>query len=143
MIPELKGKLDGMAMRVPVPDGSVTDLVCILSRETTAEEINDAFRGAAGEERWTGIMQYTDEAIVSADIVGNPHSLIVDGTVDDGERADGEGDRLVRQRVGLQLPARRRGRAGRRIGRHAGWRIDLGLFATQTSRANACSCGRT
>ena len=77
--PRAEGKLDGMAMRVPVPDGSVTDLVCILSRETTAEEINEAFRGAAGEERWTGIMQYTDEAIVSADIVGNPHSLIVDG----------------------------------------------------------------
>jgi glyceraldehyde 3-phosphate dehydrogenase len=79
VIPELKGKLDGLAMRVPVPDGSVTDLVCILSRETTAEEINDAFRGAAAEDRWNGIMQYTDDAIVSMDIVGNPHSLIVDG----------------------------------------------------------------
>ena len=79
VIPELKGKLDGMAMRVPVPDGSVTDLVCVLSRETNADEINEAFRGAAGEDRWTGIIQYTDDAIVSADIVGNPHSLIVDG----------------------------------------------------------------
>jgi glyceraldehyde 3-phosphate dehydrogenase len=79
VIPELKGKLDGMAMRVPVPDGSVTDLVCVLGRETTAEEINEAFRAAAGDDHWTGIMQFTDEAIVSADIVGNPHSLIVDG----------------------------------------------------------------
>ena len=79
VIPELKGKLDGMAMRVPVPDGSVTDLVCLLTRETTAEEINEAFRGAADDERWTGIIQYTEEAIVSADIVGNPHSLILDG----------------------------------------------------------------
>jgi glyceraldehyde 3-phosphate dehydrogenase (phosphorylating) len=79
VIPELKGRIDGMAMRVPVPDGSVTDLVCVLSRDTTAEEINEAFRGAAGEDRWAGIVQYTDEAIVSADIVGNPHSLIVDG----------------------------------------------------------------
>jgi glyceraldehyde 3-phosphate dehydrogenase (phosphorylating) len=79
VIPELKGKLDGMAMRVPVPDGSVTDLVCVLSREATAEEINEAFRGAAGSDHWAGIMQYTDEAIVSADIVGNPHSLILDG----------------------------------------------------------------
>jgi glyceraldehyde 3-phosphate dehydrogenase len=79
VIPELKGKLDGMAMRVPVPDGSVTDLVCMLSREATADEVNEAFRGAAGEDRWTGIMQYTDDAIVSSDIVGNPHSLILDG----------------------------------------------------------------
>jgi glyceraldehyde 3-phosphate dehydrogenase len=79
VIPELKGKLDGMAMRVPVPDGSVTDLVCILSRETSVDEVNDAFRSAAGEDRWDGIIQYTDDAIVSSDIVGNPHSLIVDG----------------------------------------------------------------
>jgi glyceraldehyde 3-phosphate dehydrogenase len=79
VIPELKGKLDGMAMRVPVPDGSVTDLVCILSRETSVDEINEAFRSAAGEDRWDGIIQYTDDAIVSSDIVGNPHSLIVDG----------------------------------------------------------------
>jgi glyceraldehyde 3-phosphate dehydrogenase len=79
VIPELKGKLDGMAMRVPVPDGSVTDLVCVLSRETSVDEVNEAFRSAAGEDRWDGIIQYTEDAIVSSDIVGNPHSLIVDG----------------------------------------------------------------
>jgi glyceraldehyde 3-phosphate dehydrogenase len=79
VIPELKGKIDGMAMRVPVPDGSVTDLVCVLSREATIDEVNDAFRNAAGQDRWDGIIQYTDDAIVSSDIVGNPHSLIVDG----------------------------------------------------------------
>jgi glyceraldehyde 3-phosphate dehydrogenase len=79
VIPELKGRLDGMAMRVPVPDGSVTDLVCVLGREATVEEVNEAFRSAAGEDRWTGIIEYTDDAIVSADIVGNPHSLILDG----------------------------------------------------------------
>jgi glyceraldehyde 3-phosphate dehydrogenase (phosphorylating) len=79
VIPELKGKIDGMAMRVPVPVGSVTDLVCIVGRETSVDEVNDAFRSAAGEERWSEIIQYTDDAIVSADIVGNPHSLILDG----------------------------------------------------------------
>jgi glyceraldehyde 3-phosphate dehydrogenase len=78
VIPELKGKLDGMAMRVPVPDGSVTDLVCVLSRETTVEEVNEAFRRAAGEDRWNGIIEYQEDPIVSADIVGNSHSLIVD-----------------------------------------------------------------
>jgi len=79
VIPELKGKLDGLALRVPVPDGSITDLVCVLSREASKEEVNDAFRSAAGQDRWSGIVEYTDDAIVSSDIVGNPHSLIVDG----------------------------------------------------------------
>jgi glyceraldehyde 3-phosphate dehydrogenase len=79
VIPELAGKLDGLALRVPVPDGSITDLVCVLSREATKEEVNEAFGAAAGEERWQGIIEYTDDAIVSSDIVGNPHSLIVDG----------------------------------------------------------------
>jgi glyceraldehyde 3-phosphate dehydrogenase len=79
VIPELKGKLDGMALRVPVPDGSITDLVCILGREASRDEVNEAFKVAAGEERWAGIVQYTDDAIVSSDIVGNPHSLILDG----------------------------------------------------------------
>jgi glyceraldehyde 3-phosphate dehydrogenase len=79
VIPELAGKLDGLALRVPVPDGSITDLVCVLSREVSKEEVNEAFGAAAGEERWSGIIQYTDDAIVSSDIVGNPHSLIVDG----------------------------------------------------------------
>ena len=78
VIPELKGKLDGMAMRVPVPDGSVTDLVCILEREASVEEINEAFRKAAGGAL-SDIVVYTEDAIVSADIVGNPASCIVDG----------------------------------------------------------------
>jgi glyceraldehyde 3-phosphate dehydrogenase len=78
VIPELKGKLDGMAMRVPVPDGSVTDLVCLLGREVTAEEINQAYRQAAGGAL-SPILVYTEDAIVSSDIVGNPASCIVDG----------------------------------------------------------------
>ncbi len=79
VIPELKGKIDGMAMRVPVPDGSVTDLVCVLGREVTADEVNDAFRDAAGEDAWDGLLEYTEEPIVSSDIVGNPASCIIDG----------------------------------------------------------------
>jgi glyceraldehyde 3-phosphate dehydrogenase (phosphorylating) len=78
VIPELKGKLDGMAMRVPVPDGSVTDLVCILEREATRDEINDAFRQAAGGALGP-VLVYTEDAIVSSDIVGNPASCILDG----------------------------------------------------------------
>jgi glyceraldehyde 3-phosphate dehydrogenase len=79
VIPELKGKLDGMAMRVPVPDGSVTDLVAVLSREATVDEVNDAFRSAAGNDGWEGILEYTEDPIVSADIIGNPASCIIDG----------------------------------------------------------------
>jgi glyceraldehyde 3-phosphate dehydrogenase len=79
VIPELKGKLDGMAMRVPVPDGSVTDLVCVLEKEVTAEDVNAAFREAASSQRLRGIVEYTEDPIVSSDIVGNPASCIIDG----------------------------------------------------------------
>jgi glyceraldehyde 3-phosphate dehydrogenase (phosphorylating) len=79
VLPELKGKLDGMAMRVPVPDGSVTDLVCVLSRAATADEVNATFREAASSEHWQDVLQYTEDPIVSSDIVGNSHSCILDG----------------------------------------------------------------
>ena len=79
VIPELKGKLDGMAMRVPVPDGSVTDLVVVLSREASVDEVNDAFRSAAATSGWSGILEYTEDPIVSHDIVGNSASCIIDG----------------------------------------------------------------
>ncbi|MGI9017049.1 MAG: type I glyceraldehyde-3-phosphate dehydrogenase [Euzebya sp.] len=78
VLPQLEGKLDGMAMRVPVPDGSVTDLVCNLGTEATAEEVNNAFAKAAVGDL-AGILELTMDPIVSSDIVGNPHSCIVDG----------------------------------------------------------------
>jgi glyceraldehyde 3-phosphate dehydrogenase len=62
-----------------VPDGSVTDLVCNLERSATADELNAAFRDAAESDHWHGILQYTEDAIVSSDIVGNSHSCIIDG----------------------------------------------------------------
>jgi glyceraldehyde 3-phosphate dehydrogenase len=77
-IPELEGKMDGVAMRVPVPDGSVTDLVAVLGREVTAEEVNEAFRAAADEGPLKGYLRYTEDPIVSSDIVGDPHSCIYD-----------------------------------------------------------------
>jgi glyceraldehyde 3-phosphate dehydrogenase len=79
VIPELKGKIDGMAMRVPVPDGSVTDLVCVLEREATVDDVNAAFERAAGQDAWQGILEFSDEPIVSSDIVGNSASCIIDG----------------------------------------------------------------
>ena len=77
VIPELKGKLDGLAIRVPTPNGSVTDLTANLSKEVTKEEINKALKNASQKEL-KGILEYTEDPIVSTDIIGNPHSSIVD-----------------------------------------------------------------
>jgi glyceraldehyde 3-phosphate dehydrogenase len=78
VLPELKGKLDGFAIRVPVPTGSATDLTVTVGREVTAEEVNAAYQAAAAEEQWAGILSYTDEPIVSSDIVTDPASAIFD-----------------------------------------------------------------
>ena len=77
VLPELKGKLDGMATRVPTPDGSMVDLVCELEKPATKEEINAAMKAAA-EGELAGILEYTEDPIVSIDIVGNDHSSIFD-----------------------------------------------------------------
>jgi glyceraldehyde 3-phosphate dehydrogenase len=78
VLPHLKGKLDGISMRVPVPDGSVTDLVATLGREVTKEEVNEAFRAAATEGSLAGKLVYTEDPIVSSDIVGTPASCTFD-----------------------------------------------------------------
>jgi glyceraldehyde 3-phosphate dehydrogenase len=78
VLPHLKGKMDGLAMRVPVPDGSVTDLVATLDREATVEEINDAFRAASERGPLVGKVVYTEDPIVSSDIVGSPASCTFD-----------------------------------------------------------------
>jgi len=78
VLPELKGKLDGYAIRVPVPTGSATDLTVTVSRETTVEEVNAALKAASESEELKGLLTYTDEPIVSSDIVGDPASSIFD-----------------------------------------------------------------
>ena len=78
VLPELKGKLDGYALRVPVPTGSITDLTLVSKTEVTVEQVQDAYREAAASGRLKGILKYTEEPIVSSDIVGDPHSSIVD-----------------------------------------------------------------
>jgi glyceraldehyde 3-phosphate dehydrogenase len=77
VLPNLDGKLDGMAMRVPVPDGSTVDLVVELGRDVTVDEVNAAVKKAA-EGPFAGIIEYTEDPIVSTDIIGNPHSSIFD-----------------------------------------------------------------
>ena len=77
VIPEMKGRMDGLSIRVPTPTVSLVDLVAILAKETTKEEVNNAFRKyAAGPMK--GILAATDEELVSSDFIGNPHSSIVD-----------------------------------------------------------------
>ncbi|MBT8202029.1 MAG: type I glyceraldehyde-3-phosphate dehydrogenase [Acidimicrobiia bacterium] len=77
VLPELAGKLDGMAMRVPVPDGSIVDLVVELESEATVEQVNAAMKAAADGEL-SGVLQYSEEPLVSTDIIGNPYSSIFD-----------------------------------------------------------------
>ncbi len=89
VLPELEGRMDGMAFRVPVPDGSVVDLVATLQRDVTVESVNQALAAAAEEPELRGILRVTDEALVSRDILGDPHSSIVDA----------ESTMVLRQRV--------------------------------------------
>jgi len=78
VIPELKGKLNGGAFRVPTPDGSVTDFTAVLDKDATVDAVNAAFKEAASAQSYKGVLEYSDEPLVSADIVGNPHSCIFD-----------------------------------------------------------------
>lgn len=78
VLPQLTGKMDGMAMRVPIPDGSVTDIVATVSRKTTVEEVNGALQAASNTAELQGILRVTYEALVSRDILGDTHSSIVD-----------------------------------------------------------------
>ena len=77
VLPQLAGKLDGLAVRVPTPTGSVTDLTATLKRSVTAEEVNAAMQAAA-EGPMKGVLEYSTDPLVSVDIVGNPHSCIFD-----------------------------------------------------------------
>ena len=125
VLPELKGKLDGFALRVPVPDGSITDLVVELEREVTKEEVNAAYKAAA-EGPLKGFLVYTEDDIVSSDIVGDPGLLHLRLPADHGQRQHGQGPRLVRQRVGLLQPSRRPCRPRRR------WPVVKELLAVRT-----------
>jgi glyceraldehyde 3-phosphate dehydrogenase len=78
VLPQLKGKMTGMAMRVPVPNGSITDMTVSLEKDVTSEQVNTALREASHRPPLQGILRVTDEALVSQDIIGDPHSSIVD-----------------------------------------------------------------
>jgi len=77
-LPELEGKFDGMSIRVPVPVGSISDITMVLKREATPQEISQIFIDECDKPQWKGILTYTEDPVVSSDIIGNPHSAIVD-----------------------------------------------------------------
>ncbi len=78
VLPELKGRMTGMAMRVPVPDGSVTDIVTTLQKDVTVDQVNTALKQAAKQPELKNVLRVSDEALVSHDIIGDPHSAIID-----------------------------------------------------------------
>jgi glyceraldehyde 3-phosphate dehydrogenase len=75
---EFAGKFDGIAMRVPVPSGSIADITFVAKRKTSVKEVNDIFRAAARSPRWKGILGITEDQLVSSDVVGEPYGAIVD-----------------------------------------------------------------
>ncbi|GAB4244252.1 MAG: type I glyceraldehyde-3-phosphate dehydrogenase [Ekhidna sp.] len=88
VLPHLNGKLDGIAMRVPTPTGSLTDLTCVVKGEVSAEDVNKAMKAAA-DGPMKGILEYTEDPIVSIDIVGNPHSNIFDSKLTSTSAVEG------------------------------------------------------
>ena len=80
VLPELDGRLDGIASRVPVPDGSVVDLFVELDRATDEDEVHETMRAAADSPRLRGVLEFTTEPVVSSDVIGNPHSSIYDAS---------------------------------------------------------------
>ena len=106
VIPEVQGKIDGMAMRVPTPDVSLVDLTAELEREVSAEGINDAFRSAAAG-RLEGILGVEETPLVSVDYIGDPPLLDRGRRFHQRRLRPGQGGRVVRQRVGLLQPVRR------------------------------------
>ncbi len=109
-VPELAGRFDGIAVRAPIPVGSVADIVFDSSRPTTIEEVNEAFRQEAATARYEGILGVSEDPLVSADIVGDPRAAVIDLELTTGRRRHArQGDGLVRQRMGLHPPDDPRG----------------------------------
>ena len=77
-IPSLKGRFDGIAIRVPLPTVSLSDITLVLKKKVTVDEVNAAFKKAIKKPRWKGIVDVTNEPLVSSDFIGNPHSAVID-----------------------------------------------------------------
>ena len=118
VLQSMQGKLDGTSLRVPIPTGSITDFTAVLKGSPSIDEINDAYAAAASEGPLAGVLDYTEEPIVSSDIVTSPASCTIDGGMTMAQGTLVKVVRLVRQRVGLLEPPgrsqrhRRRGQPG-------------------------------
>jgi hypothetical protein len=119
-----------------VADGSVTDLVATLSRDVTVDEVNDAFRDAATGGPLAGVLVYSEDAIVSSDVVGSPASCIFDAPLTLVMGKPGQGAGLVRQRVGLRQPAGRPGHDHR-------WRTRVAIATAERSHGDRPSPHRS
>ena len=138
MLPELKGKLDGYALRVPVPTGSATDLTVTLGREATVDEVNAAYKAAA-DGPLKGYLTYTEDPIVSSRHRHRPGVVHLRRRPDQGHRQPGQGRRLVRQRVGLLQPPRRPDRARRLVALSAMRTLDDLLGARRRAAGGSSS----
>ena len=108
VLPAMAGRLDGVSLRVPVVDGSLVDLTVVLEREVTAADGQRRLRGGRRPTaRWPGSLRYTDEPIVSSDVIGDPASCVFDSSLTQADGPVRQGVRLVRQRMGLHRPPRR------------------------------------
>ena len=116
VIPAMAGKLDGVSLRVPVEDGSLTDLAVVLSQDVTADEVNRAFAAAAFDPRarWQRRPAVQHRSPRLPRLIGDSASCVFDSALTQASGTAGQGVRLVRQRVGLHLPAGRPGRSRRR-----------------------------
>ena len=139
VLPQLKGKLDGFALRVPTPTGSATDLTFEAPRETSVEEVNSIVQAAA-DGPLKGYLKYTSDPIVSSDIVTDPSSCIFDSRPHQGDRQSGQGGRLVRQRVGLLQPPRRPGCLDRRVPVTISQRGPVGILRSRREPALCMGC---
>ena len=116
VLTHLAGRLDGISLRVPVPDGSMTDLVATVRERPGPDEVREAFRRAAAEGPLAGRLEYAEDGLVSSDVVGDPASCIFDAELTMASGPPGEGARVVRQRVGVRQPPGRARRPGGRGG---------------------------
>jgi hypothetical protein len=140
VLPSVAGTLDGLALRVPVPDASITDLVANARTTPTVSKVKDAYQAAAESGRLSGLLEYSDEPLVSSDIVGSPFSCVFDSELTMAHGHLVEGSWLVRQRVGLRQSTRRPGGHHRS---HLGVpRID-GVRRRQSKRVSMRTAART
>ena len=132
-LPELAGRFDGIAVRAPIPVGSVADVVFVASRPTTPEEVNDAFRHEAATDRYAGILGVSEDPLVSADIVADPRAAVVDLALSVTQVAGPEAPRLSIVLAGGRIDQPALALARSALDRLLGLTVDLSPFAAMAA----------